>query len=119
MAGVAARLRSAASVAAHADVDVGRHPLLLGLGLAAGADAWYVSTTTGVPAPIAWLLADAPVAKVVHDAKTARRALRRANAELRGVTMDTMLASYLVNASRRYHTLEDLPADRSKLEEPF
>jgi DNA polymerase-1 len=117
-AGVAARLRAAPSIAVHADVDVGRHPLLLGLGLAAGEDAWYVSTTTGVPAPIAALLADETVAKVVHDAKTARRALRRANAELRGVTMDTMLASYLVNASRRYHTLEDLSAERLKLEVP-
>jgi DNA polymerase-1 len=50
-AGVASRLRAAPSVAVHADVDVGRHPMLLGLGLAAGDDAWYVPTISGVPAP--------------------------------------------------------------------
>src|SRR6202158_659590 len=118
MAGVAARLRAAPSIAVHADVDVGRHPVLLGLGLAAGEGAWYVSTTAGVPAPIAAVLADETAAKTVHDAKTARRALRRAGAELRGVTMDTVLASYLVNASRRYHALQDLSAERLKLEVP-
>jgi DNA polymerase-1 len=32
--------------------------------------------------------------------------------------MDTMIASYLVNASRRYHALEDLAAERLKLEVP-
>ena len=53
-----AQLRAAASVAVHADVDVGRHPMLLGLGLAAGDDAWYVPTISGVPAPIAAVLAD-------------------------------------------------------------
>jgi len=117
-AGVAERLRAAPSVALHADVDVGRHPMLLGLGLAAGEEAWYVSTISGIPAPIRAVLADETVAKTVHDAKTARRALRRADAELRGVTMDTMLASYLVNASRRYHAIEDLSAERLKLEVP-
>ena len=117
-AGVAARLRAAPSVTVHADVDAGRHPVLLGLGLAAGDDAWYMSTISGVPAPIAAVLADETIPKIAHDAKTARRALRRAGAELRGVTMDTMLASYLVNASRRYHALEDLAAERLKLEVP-
>ncbi|HKY49954.1 MAG TPA: 5'-3' exonuclease H3TH domain-containing protein, partial [Candidatus Limnocylindria bacterium] len=115
---VASRLRAAARFAVHADADVGRHPQLVGLGLAVADDAWYVPTPNGIPAPIAALLADADVAKVAHDAKTARRALRRAGAELRGVTMDTMLASYLVNASRRYHNLEDLSAERLKLEVP-
>src|SRR4029079_15773091 len=75
---VAGRLRAAPSVAVHADVDVGRHPMLLGLGLAAGDDAWYVPTISGVPAPIAAVLADEAVPKAAHDAKTARRALRRA-----------------------------------------
>jgi DNA polymerase-1 len=117
-AGVAVRLLAASAVAVHADVDVGRHPLLLGLGLAAGDEAWYVPTISGVPAAIAAILADESVPKTLHDAKTARRALRRAGAELRGVMMDTMLASYLVNASRRYHALEDLSAERLKLEVP-
>src|SRR5207302_4747109 len=96
----------------------GRHPLLLGLGLAAGERAWYVPTPDGVPGPIAELLLDETVGKTAHDAKTARRALRRAGADLRGLSMDTMVASYLVNASRRYHALEDLSAERLKLEVP-
>jgi len=71
-----------------------------------------------VPGPIAALLRDEAIAKTAHDAKTARRALRRSGADLGGLVMDTMIASYLVNASRRYHGLEDLAAERLKLEVP-
>jgi len=115
---VAKRLRAAGRFAVHADIEVARHPTLVGVGLAVDDAAWYLPTASSIPAPIAAVLADALVPKTAHDAKTARRALRRAGAELRGVTMDTMLASYLVNASRRYHTLEDLSAERLKLEVP-
>src|SRR2546428_520972 len=66
-AAVADRLRAAPSVTVHADVDAGRHPVLLGLGLAAGDDAWYVSTISGVPAPIAAVLADETIPKTLHD----------------------------------------------------
>src|SRR5207237_9994003 len=96
----------------------GRRPLLVGRGLAAGERAWYVPTPEGVPPPMPELLLDETVGKPAHDAKTARRALRRAGADLRGLSMDTMVASYLVNASRRYHALEDLAAERLKLEVP-
>jgi DNA polymerase-1 len=117
---VAKELRKAGAFAVHADVDAtGRHPLLIGLGLAAGERAWYVPTPDGVPGPIAALLLDEKVAKTAHDAKTARRALRRAGADIAGLSMDTMVASYLVNASRRYHALEDLAAERLKLEVPL
>ena len=117
---VANELRKAGAFAVHADVDAaGRHPLLVGLGLAAGERAWYAPTPDGVPAPLAKLLLDESVAKTAHDAKTARRALRRAGADIVGVSMDPMVASYLVNASRRYHTLEDLAAERLKLEVPL
>src|SRR2546428_10685409 len=115
---VAAAARAAAVVAIHADVETKRHPELVGLGIAIGERAWYLPTTRGVPAPIAAVLADPKIRKIAHDAKTARRALRRTEAELRGVTMDTMLASYLVNASRRYHDIEGLSAERLKLEVP-
>ncbi|HET7699519.1 MAG TPA: DNA polymerase I [Candidatus Limnocylindria bacterium] len=114
----AAAAREHGRLAIHADVDLGRHPDLAGLGLAAGDGVWYLPVTADVPAPLAEILADERIAKTLHDAKTARRALRRAGAELRGVRMDTMLASYLVNASRRYHALEDLAAERLKLEVP-
>ena len=76
-------------------------------------------TTEGVPAAIARLLEDDAVQKIAHDAKTARRALRRSGADLGGLAMDTMIASYLVNASRRYHALEDLAAERLHLEVPL
>jgi DNA polymerase-1 len=117
--GVARELRSAGALAVHADIDAtGGHPVLAGLGLAAGDRAWYVPTPESVPAAVAAVLADSEIAKTVHDAKTARRALRRAGADLAGLAMDTMIASYLVNASRRYHALEDLAAERLKLEVP-
>jgi DNA polymerase-1 len=116
---VAEAARAAGALAIHADVDVKRHPDLVGLGLAVGERAWYLPITAGVPTSLAAVLADPAVKKTVHDAKTARRALRRAGAELRGVPMDTMLASYLVNASRRYHVIEDLAAERLKLEVPL
>ncbi len=116
---VAARAREAGAMAIHADVEIARHPTLVGLGIVVGDDAWYLPATSGVPRVLAEVLADADVAKTAHDAKTARRALRRAGAELRGLRMDTMLASYLVNASRRYHALEDLAAERLSLEVPL
>jgi len=115
---VAAAARAAGAMALHADVEVKRHPDLVGLGIAVGEKAWYLPAGSGLPASIASVLADAKIKKTAHDAKTARRALRRKAAELRGVTMDTMLASYLVNASRRYHDIEGLAAERLKLEVP-
>jgi DNA polymerase-1 len=115
---VARLARDAGAIALHADVEIKRHPDLIGLGLAIGERAWYLPTGSGVPEAIAQVLADPTIRKTAHDAKTARLALRRAGAELRGVTMDTMLASYLVNASRRYHALEDLSAERLRLEVP-
>jgi DNA polymerase-1 len=115
---VAKLARDAGSLALHADVEVKRHPDLIGLGIAIGERAWYLPASGGVPAPIAELLADERVRKTAHDAKTARLALRRAGADLRGVRMDTMLASYLVNAARRYHAIEELSAERLKLEVP-
>ena len=116
---VAKRARDAGALALHADVEVARHPTLVGLGIAIGDEAWYLPTSGGIPRAIAAVLADPDVAKTAHDAKTARRAIRRAGAELRGLRMDTMLASYLVNASRRYHALEDLAAERLQLEVPL
>src|SRR5207237_1067967 len=64
------------------------------------------------------LLGDPRIDKLVHDAKTARRALRRAGADLEGVELDTVIASYLVNASRRQHLLDDLATERLGLEIP-
>ena len=111
-------LRRADRVAFYADVDVGRHPRLMGIGLSGGGSSSYLPVGDGVPAELDALLRDPSVRIVVHDAKTARRALRRSGSDLAGVAQDTMLASYLVNASRRQHALDDLAQERIQLAIP-
>ena len=111
-------LRVAGTIAVFADVEQGRQPALVGLGLAAGDACWYLPVSGRVPSDADALLRDADVRIVVHDAKTARRALRRAGSDLGGVAMDTMLASYLVNASRRQHLLDDVAQERLGLAIP-
>jgi DNA polymerase-1 len=113
-----ARAREAGRIAVFADVDSERQPRLLGLGLALEDACCYLAVGETLPAPIVELLGDPGIGKLVHDAKTARRALRRAGADLRGVEMDTVIASYLSNASRRQHLLDDLATERLGLEIP-
>lgn len=111
-------LQKAGEVAVFADVEAGRQPKLVGLGLAGGERCWYLPVADGVPSEVNALLRDVDVRVIAHDAKTARRALRRAGSDLAGVAMDTMLASYLVNASRRQHQLDDLAQERLQLAIP-
>ncbi|HEX9268877.1 MAG TPA: DNA polymerase I, partial [Candidatus Limnocylindria bacterium] len=115
---LASRARGAERVAVYADVDTERQPRLFGLGLAFDEAAWYLPVSGALPPPVVELLADGRVAKVVHDAKTVRRALRRAGADLHGIELDTLIASYLTNASRRQHLLDDLATERLHLEIP-
>jgi len=112
------RARETGEVAVFADVDTERSPRLLGLGLALEDMCCYLAVGETIPAPIVELLADPGVGKLVHDAKTARRALRRAGADLLGIEMDVVIASYLANASRRQHLLDDLATERLDLEIP-
>ena len=56
------------------------------------------------------VLADAGIAKVGHDLKFMTIALGRAGVELGGAVLDTMVASYLVDATRSSH---DSKASRS------
>ncbi len=118
LASAARALRAAAPIAVFADVEQVRQPRLVGLGLAAGDASWYLAVEGGVPPEIDALLQGGDVPFVVHDAKTARRALRRSGSDLARVEMDTMLASYLVNASRRQHLLDDLAQERLDLAIP-
>ncbi|MDE3113853.1 MAG: DNA polymerase I [Chloroflexota bacterium] len=112
-------LRAAPTVAVFADVDAsGRHPALVGLALAAGEEAWYLAVEGPLPPGLDAVLRDADVRTAVHDAKTARRALRRTGSDLAGVVMDTMLASYLTNASRRQHVLDDVAQERLGMHVP-
>ncbi|MBC8101910.1 MAG: DNA polymerase I [Cytophagales bacterium] len=54
-----------------------------------------------VAAPLKDLLEDAGIAKVTHEAKSDIAVLARYGVTLRGITFDTELASYLLNAGRR------------------
>ena len=115
---VVAAVRAAGTLALYADVESERHPRLVGLGLSAAGEVHYLPIAGTVPSELAALLRDPAIPKTVHDAKTARRALRRASADLDGIVMDSMVASYLVNASRRQHLLDDLATERLHLEVP-
>ncbi|MDQ6857869.1 MAG: DNA polymerase I [Chloroflexota bacterium] len=117
-AGYLVRAREAGRIAIFADVDSERAPRLLGLGLALDETCCYLAIGERIPAPIIELLGDPRIGKLVHDGKTARRALRRAGADLLGIEMDTVIASYLANASRRQHLLDDLATERLGLEVP-
>jgi DNA polymerase-1 len=57
-------------------------------------------------APLRELLEDASVAKIGHDVKFTSLVLRNAGVTLRGVTFDTMLASYVLDPGRWGHSLE-------------
>jgi DNA polymerase-1 len=59
------------------------------------------------------VLEDAAVAKVAHDAKFDAIVLARHGVTLAGVTFDTMLASYLIDATRSSHTIEDLALEHT------
>lgn len=56
--------------------------------------------------PLRALLADPSVAKAGHNIKYDLLVLRREGIEVRGVDFDTMLASYLIDPSRRSHALD-------------
>jgi DNA polymerase-1 len=59
------------------------------------------------------VLEDPSVAKVAHDAKFDTIVLARHGVTLAGVTFDTMIASYLIDATRSSHTVEDLALEHT------
>jgi DNA polymerase-1 len=63
-------------------------------------------------APFRALLADPVVAKAGHNVKFDWVILRRAGADLAGVTYDSMLASYVLDPGRRSHALDELVRER-------
>ena len=63
-------------------------------------------------AALAGPLADAGVAKTGHDLKQAALVLGRQGISLGGLDIDTLLASYLVDATRSGHDLGDLALER-------
>ncbi|OLC58367.1 MAG: DNA polymerase I [Chloroflexi bacterium 13_1_40CM_4_68_4] len=110
---IARRVAEAGDVALHAELGPNpRQPELAGLALAVPDASWFLPVEGALPGPVATALADTTGRVVAHDVKTARRALRRGLADVRGPTFDTQIASYLINAGRRTHALEDLAAER-------
>jgi len=59
-------------------------------------------------APLRALLEDATVPKIAHNAKYAVLVLRGAGVMMRGLTFDTMLASYVLDPARRSQSLDML-----------
>ena len=92
---------------------------LLGLGLSPGRGEGYyvpVGHTEGSLDPSLWgslarLLADPRVEKTLHDAKHDLLVLERAGWPTRGVTFDSLVASYLLDPEGS-HRIEDLARDR-------
>jgi DNA polymerase-1 len=62
---------------------------------------------------LAPLLSDPAVAKIGHDLKFAIISCAREGVTLAGVDLDTMIASYLVDATRSDHSLEGLALERT------
>ena len=62
-------------------------------------------------APLRALLEDPDVRKTAHNAKYDVLVLRRAGVELRGLDFDSMLASYVLDPSRRSHALDALSVE--------
>jgi len=62
-------------------------------------------------APLRELFADAAVRKVAHHAKYDLLVLRRAGVTVDGLDFDTMLASYVLDPSRRSHAIDTLAVE--------
>src|SRR6185436_8211746 len=59
------------------------------------------------------VLENPAIGKVGHDLKFDAILLSRHGVELRGLDIDTMIASYLLDATRAEHNLEDLALEHS------
>jgi DNA polymerase-1 len=75
-----------------------------------GADVLDTAATLDLLRPV---LEDPAVAKVGHDLKFDIIVLERHGIRLAGAAMDTMLASYLLDATRSSHPLEDLALEHA------
>lgn len=138
---IVARLRASSLVAFDCETSsLNPHDAdLVGLSLAAGpSEVWYLpfghrepsndlfqatDTTPREPvrnlpaitsaecAPIKDLLEDASVPKAAHNAKYDIQVLRRAGVDVRGVVYDSMLASFVLDPSRRSHGIDALSVE--------
>ena len=99
---------------------------LVGLSFcAAEGKAWYVPVAHENGRSIPWdearailkpLLENPAIAKCAQNAKYDLLVLRRHGVDVAGVDFDTMIASYVLDPSRRSHGLDDLARDRLDVE---
>ena len=82
------------------------------VGHAALSDVRCVSMREAMAA-IAPVLEDAAIGKIGHDLKFDAVMLARQGVALRGLETDTMIASYLIDATRSTHRLEDLALEHA------
>lgn len=87
----------------------GQEPLVLAVSWEKGS-GWYVSRPEHLERLKPFLEDPAPK-KVGHNVKAAMLSLGARGICLEGVTGDTMVASYVLNPSRRAHGLEELAAE--------
>ena len=85
-----------------------RHARYVPLGHRVLGDAGTDFEPAAALARLARPLGDAAIRKVGHDLKTTALVLARHGAPLAGLDLDTLLASYLVDATRSAHTLGEL-----------
>ena len=106
-------LEAAGEFALHLDVT-SPDPMsaqLKALALVAGDGAAHyiaIESAGGLLGALRPILEEERIRKVGHDLKAAMVLLRRHGIELRGIHADTTVASYVLNPSRRNHSLEDL-----------
>ena len=135
LAGLVARLRGASLLALDTKTSLAQpHDAeLIGLGLAVSpVDVWYLpfghrpqdgelaapTSVRNLPslrdpacAELVALLQDPAVLKAGHDIKCDWQILRSNGVELAGVVFDSMLASFVLDPSRRSHSLDTLSLD--------
>jgi len=128
LAALAGRLQAAGSIALRVlpDQPAAMRSGIVGLAFSvAPRDADYVpighralGVVASVPLDVALaalrpVLEDAAVRKIGHDLKFDAIVLARHGVVLQGLDLDTMLASYLIDATRSQHTLEDLALEHT------
>ena len=102
-----------ADAVASAEVVAGKTPERQQVALAVEEAESFTAELGGeYGARIAELLADAMVAKAVHDVKSTLHALSGSGLEVRGVEHDTMLYSYLLDPTYSAHTLPEVALRR-------
>jgi DNA polymerase-1 len=116
----AARAAGRMSVIVETDAQRADRAHVVGIGCAVPGRAIYVPlghVYIGAPRvggaalePLADVLADPAIKKIAHDGKTATRVLGEAGLRLRGIVDDTMIAAFLIDATKDAEPAGDVMA---------